>query len=114
MAEEGQETVEVSIPIALNSDVALECDVLGANPPPQIKWYKDQRMITEDRVSNTVRFLDKGRYLYIRRLQPADRERQYYCAVTNVITRLNQEVTAPTRYIPVSYTHLTLPTIYSV
>ena len=96
-AEEGQETVEVSIPIALNSGVALECDVLGASPPPQIKWYNDQGMITDNQVSNTVRFLDEGRYLYIRRLEPADLERQYHCAVTNA--RLNEEVTAPTRYI---------------
>ena len=96
-AEEGQETVEVSIPIALNSDVALECDVLGANPPPQIKWYNDQEMITEDLVRNTVRFLDEGHYLYIRRLEPTDLERQYHCRVTNA--HLNEEITAPTRYI---------------
>ena len=35
---------EVSTPVALNSDVALECDVLDAKPPPQIKC-----MITGER-----------------------------------------------------------------
>ena len=96
-AEEGQETVEVPIPIALNSDVALECDVLGASPPPQIKWYNDQGVITEVEAGNGVRFLDEGRYLYMRNLQQPNLERQYHCAVTNA--HLNQEITAPTRYI---------------
>lgn len=44
-----------------------------------------------------MRFLDGGRYLYIRRLQHSHLERLYYCAVTNV--NLNQETSAPTRYI---------------
>ena len=89
--------IEVPIPVALNSDVALECDVLNANPPPQIKWYDDHGEIREIQLSNRVRFLDDGHYLYLRRLQPTHLERQYYCAVTNV--NLSQEVSAPTRYV---------------
>ena len=81
--------------MALKSDVALECDVLDANPPPQIKWYDDQGEI--QRQGNKVRFLDNKRYLYLRRLQATHLERQYYCVVTNA--NLSREVSAPTRYI---------------
>ena len=83
--------------MAFNSDVTLECDVLDANPPPQIKWYDDQGEIQEMRESNSVRFLDRGRYLYLRSLQAAHLDRCYHCAVTNV--NLSQEVAAPTRYV---------------
>ena len=94
MAGLGGSTVEVPIPVALNSEVALECDVLSINPPPQIKWYNDLRPILP---GSDVHFLDGGRYLFLRRLQPAHLQRQYYCAVTNV--NLSQEVAAPTRYV---------------
>ena len=56
----------VSIPVALNSSVALECDVLDAKPLPQIKWFDDQGEIQEVREGNSVRFLDGGRYLYLK------------------------------------------------
>ena len=88
---------EVSVPVALHSDVALECDVLDANPPPQIKWYNDQGPIQEVILHNSVRFLDGGRYLYLTRLQTSHLERQYYCAVINA--NLSQEISAPTRYV---------------
>ena len=92
-----ESTIEVPIPVALNSDVALECDVLDAKPPPWIKWYDDQGEIQEMRESNNVRFLDNRRYLYLRSLEGAHLERQYYCSVTNA--NLSQEVLAPTRYV---------------
>ena len=95
MAESG--TRDISVPVALNSAVALECDVLDANPPPQIKWYSDQGAIQEVTQNNRVRFLDSGCYLYLGSLQPSHLERQYYCAVTNV--NLNQEISSPTRYV---------------
>ena len=69
---------EISIPVALNSGVALECDVLDAKPPPQIKWFDDQGEIQEIQDGNSVRFLDSGRYLYIKRLQAVHLHRQYY------------------------------------
>ena len=88
----------VSVPVALNSEVALECDVLDANPPPQIKWYNDQGPIEEVMLQNNlIRFLDGGRYLYLSKLQTSHLERQYYCAVTNA--NLSQEISAPTRYV---------------
>ena len=86
-----------SIPVALNSDVALECNVLDANPPPQIKWFNDQGEIQEVMQNNIVRFLDNRRYLYLRDLKSIHLEQRYYCAVTNA--NLSQEVSAPTRYI---------------
>ena len=37
--------------MALNSDVALECDVLAAIPPPQIRWLQDgNNSITDSEV----------------------------------------------------------------
>ena len=69
MAESNEGTIEVFVPVALNSAVALECDVLDAKPPPQIKWFDDQREIQEIRNGNRVRFLDSGRYLHMNHLQ---------------------------------------------
>ena len=97
MPELGETTVEVPVPVALNSDVALKCDVVAANPPAQISWYDDQEEIQEVHQGNNVRFLDDGHYLYIRGLQATHLGRHYYCAVTNV--NLSQEVSAPTRYV---------------
>ena len=92
-----ENAIEIPIPVALASDVALECDVLAANPPPQIKWYDDQGEIQEMMLWNSVHFLDNRRYLYLRRLQRSHLERQYYCTVTNA--NLSQEILAPTRYV---------------
>ena len=86
----------VSVPVAIHSDVALECDILDAKPPPQIKWYDDQGEI-EELTSNRVRFLDNGHYLYLRHLQPTHLQRQYYCSITNA--NLSWEISAPTRYV---------------
>ena len=86
----------IEVPVALNSDVALECDVLDAKPPPQIKWFDDQGEIQEIKHNNNVRYLDNKRYLYLRSSQLTHFERRYYCAITNV--NLSQEVSAPTRY----------------
>ena len=97
IAGSGESTIEVSIPVAMNSDVALECDVLDAKPPPRIKWYNDLGAIQEVIQGNSVRFLDGGRYLYLRRLQPSHLERLYYCSVT--YANLSQEISAPTRYV---------------
>jgi hypothetical protein len=93
----GRSTIEVPVSVALGSDVALECDVLDANPPPQIKWYDNMGEIQEIRGGNEVRFLDNRHFLYLRRLRVTHLEQQYYCAVTNV--NLSQEITAPTRYV---------------
>ena len=71
--------------------------MLDAKPPPQIRWYDDTGAIQEMTQDNSVRFLDSGRYLYLRRLQHLHLERQYYCNITNA--NLSQEVSAPTRYV---------------
>ena len=97
MAESGKSTVEVPVPVALNSDVALMCDVLDAKPSPEIKWYNDQGPIQEILQGNRVRFLESGHYLYLRRLQAVHLQRRYYCAVINV--NLSQKVVSPTRYV---------------
>ena len=97
----------VEVPVALSSDVALECDVLDAKPPPKIKWYDDQGEIQEVTRDNSIRFLDGGHYLYLRKLKPTHLQREYYCAVTNV--NLSQEVSAPTRYVLID--NLTLSTL---
>lgn len=83
-----------AIPAALGSDVALECAILDAKPPVQIKWYNDTSEIQE---RTDVTFLDNRHYLFLKHLQPKDFNRQYYCAVTNA--NLSQEVSAPTRYV---------------
>ena len=97
MAESNESTIEVPVPVALNSDVALECDVLDAKPPPQMKWYDNTGVIQEVTRNNRVRFLDGGRYLYLRELSSSHLEQRYYCAVTNV--NLNKRISAPTRYV---------------
>ena len=97
MAESGQSTVEVVVPVALNSAVAMECDVLDAKPSPQIKWFDDQGEIQEVLEGNSIRFLDGGRYLYLKSLQAIHLQRQHYCTVTNA--NLSQEISAPTRYV---------------
>ena len=97
----------VEVPVALNSDVALECAVLDAKPPPRIKWYDDQGEIHEVTQHNSVRFLDGGHHLYLRKLEHTHLHRQYYCAVTNV--NLSQEVSAPTRFVLID--NLTLNTL---
>ena len=80
---------------SLSIDVALECDVLGANPPPVIEWFRTSDpnnrdvdpsdQIAEVTASNAVRFLEGGRYLYMRDLTDALLTETYYCAVTNAL-----------------------------
>ena len=44
-----------------------------------------------------MRFLDGGRYLYLRNLQATQLHHRYHCVVTNV--NLSQEISAPTKYM---------------
>ena len=91
----GTEVVNVST--GMDADVALECRVRGANPPPQIQWFDGTGMpLTEDRTNNVLRFLDNGRYLLIGRLMAAQVDTNYYCSVTNV--RLHETVRSNTTY----------------
>ena len=91
----GIEVVNVST--GVDADVALECRVRGANPPPQIQWLDGTGTpLIEDRTNNVLRFLDNGRYLLIGQLMAAQVNANYYCSVTNV--RLHETVRSPTTY----------------
>ena len=91
---------------SLSIDVALECDVLDANPPPVIEWFKrsvannhdadPSDRIAEVTDSNAVRFLEGGRYLYMRDLTDALLTETYYCAVTNAL--IHQTTASGTGY----------------
>ena len=89
---------EVSVSVALGSEVALECDVVSANPPSQIVWHTgDGTVINEIMMNNKLRFLDSRRFLYINDLAPEDLMPHYRCKVTNAL--LDRTVQAPTIYV---------------
>ena len=76
-------------------DVALECNVRDANPPPQIQWRDGNgNLLTEAMTNNLLRFLDNGRYLLIRGLTDAQVNTNYQCEVINA--RLHETVRSPT------------------
>ena len=87
----------VNVTTGDNGDVALECRVGYANPPPQIEWFHGNETLTEFATNNTLRFLDNGHYLLIRGLTTAQTSTNYYhCEVTNA--RLHERVRSPTTY----------------
>ena len=89
---------DVSVSVALGSEVALECDVLDSKPPPQIVWRDGEgNEINEITVYTKHRFLDDRRFLYISDLQPADLALTYQCVVTNA--SLDRPMPAPTTYV---------------
>ena len=79
-----------------DDDVALECPVGDANPPPQIRWLGNGIPLTEDRTNNWLHFLDNGRYLLIRQLTTEHINTNYQCEVTNA--RLHETVLSPTTF----------------
>ena len=79
-----------------DDDVALECHVGDANPPPQIRWRDGNGILAEITTGNQLRFLDSGRYLLIRQLTDTRVNTNYQCEVTNA--RLYETVTSPTMY----------------
>ena len=79
-----------------DDDVALECHVGDANPPPQIRWHNGSGILTENTTNNRLRFLDNGRYLLIRELTLAQVNTTYHCEVINA--RLHETVRSPTTY----------------
>jgi len=95
---DGPNRIEVvNVSTGMDADVALECRVRGANPPPQIQWFDGTgTLLTEDRTNNVLRFLDNGRYLLIGRLMATQVDTNYYCSVTNV--RLHETVRSNTTY----------------
>ena len=89
-------TVMVNVATGSQADVAIECRVRDANPPPQIRWRDGNGVLTEDTTNNQLRFLDNGRYLLIRQLTTAQVNTNYQCEVTNA--RLHETVRSPTSY----------------
>ena len=93
---------EVPVSVALQSNVAMECDVLleSTNPPPQIRWLRNNgvtnEVIEEMTANNERRFLEGGRFLFIRSVEAADLEFTYQCEVTNVF--LDRTELAPITY----------------
>ena len=79
-----------------DADVALECCVGDADPPPQIRWRDGNGVLTEITTGNRLRFLNNGRYLLIKQLTTAQVNTNYQCEVTNA--RLYETVTSPTMY----------------
>ena len=92
---------EVLVSVALQSNLALECDVQSSNPPPQIRWRRrnnggTNEVIEEITSNNERRFLEGGRFLFIRSVAAADLEFTYQCEMTNIF--LNRTKLAPTTY----------------
>ena len=79
-----------------DDDVALECSVQDANPPPQIRWRDGNGVLTEIMTNNRLRFLDNGRYLLIRQLTDSQVNTNYQCEVINAC--LHETVRSPTTY----------------
>ncbi len=82
------------VAVGVGSDIALECRVEDSQPPPDIVWFQGDTPLVENTVTNNVRFLEGGRWAYIR-----DNEifpRDYHCEVSNV--RLHNSTRSPQTY----------------
>ena len=89
--------VTINVTTGSQADVAIECPVRDANPPPQIRWRDGNgNLLTEDTTNNRLRFLDNGRYLLIRLLTDTQVNTDYQCEVTNA--RLDEVIPDPTLY----------------
>ncbi len=78
----------------VGSDIALECRVEDSQPPPDIVWFQGDTPLVENTVTNNVRFLEGGRWAYIRDIE--DFSREYHCEVRNV--RLHNSTRSPQTY----------------
>ena len=90
-------TYNVSIPsIAADRDnIALYCNISGANPPPSILWVDD---LNQTMPNDGVMFLylDAGRYLAIININAETAKRVFHCRVTNVLGLMTLD--SPTQY----------------
>ncbi|KAL5494154.1 hypothetical protein EMCRGX_G015432 [Ephydatia muelleri] len=90
-------TYNVSIPsIAADRDnIALYCNISGANPPPSILWVDDfNQTMPNDGVM--FLYLDAGRYLAIININAETAKRVFHCRVTNVLGLMTLD--SPTQY----------------
>ena len=93
------ETVRTFIPISLptsgiGTNIALECMVGDSQPPPDIVWYQGDIPLVENTVTNDVRFLEGGRWVYITDIE--DFSREYHCEVSNAL--IHGSETSPQTY----------------
>ena len=88
--------VTINATTGSKADVAIECHVRDANPPPQIRWRDGTGILTDISTDSQVHFLDNGRYLLITKLTTAQVNTNYHCEVTNA--RLHETVCSPTTY----------------
>ena len=93
------ETVRTFIPTALptsgfGTDIALECKIGDSQPPFDIVWYQNGTPLVENTVTNDVRFLEGGRWAYIRDIETFPRD--YHCRVSNA--RMHELVRSPQTY----------------
>ena len=112
---DGTKVQEATGPIAVTVDViiadpatnlqwvSLECEVVpGSTPTPHIQWIRTDtggdipEILTEDFVSNTVRFIDGGQWLILETTEAAVIGKEYYCQVTN--KQIFQTVRGPITY----------------
>ncbi len=93
------EEVRTFVPTApaasgIGINIALECRVGDSQPPPDIVWFQDGTPLVENLAGNAVRFLEGGRWAYIRDIETFPRE--YYCEVSNA--RMNGSERSPQTY----------------
>ncbi len=94
-AEEVRTFVPTALPTAgFGTDIALECRVEDSQPPPDIVWYQDGTRLVENRVTNAIRFLEGGRWAYIRDIETFPHD--YHCEVSNA--RMNGSERSPQTY----------------
>ena len=94
------ETVtEVTVNVINEGDVALFCDIVGAEPQPEILWYVDSSVISQSDSGDNKYYRDNGQYLVITDLDVAVdvTGRIYRCEVTNV--RLFETQMSNTTYV---------------
>ncbi|XP_064396883.1 hemicentin-1-like [Halichondria panicea] len=87
--------VPTAIPTAgFGIDIALECRVGDSQPPPDIVWFQDGTPLIENLENNLIRFLEGGRWAYIRDIETFPRD--YHCEVSNA--RMHESVRSPETY----------------
>ena len=94
-AEEVRTFVPTALPTAgFGIDIALECRVGDSQPPPDIVWFQNGTPLVENTVTNAIRFLEGGRWAYIRDIETFPRD--YHCEVSNA--RMHESVRSPQTY----------------
>ncbi len=87
-AEEVTTFIPTAPPVPLSGmligiDIALECRVGDSQPPPNIVWYQGDTLLVENMDTNAIRFLEGGRWAYIRDIETFPRD--YHCEVSNAL-----------------------------